>query len=140
MLVADAVIRMADGLQRDFALLVRQWNQLATRVLFRGATFVGIYVGIVAAQNCVIAAIQSLQAQHIGARPVEGEKDVDVRSEMLFEFLGCRPCVRVVTIGAHVALVGAGNGFENFWVYSGVVIAGKAASRFGEGLRHREII
>ena len=87
MFIADAVVGVADGVQRDLAVLMRQRNQFAAGVLFRRAAFVGIDVRIVAAQHRVEGPGQGLQAKNIRSRPVKGEKDCNVRSKMLFELL-----------------------------------------------------
>jgi hypothetical protein len=49
--VANPVIGMADGIQRDLAVLLRQRNQFAPGVLFGRSTFVGVNVSIGAAQH-----------------------------------------------------------------------------------------
>src|SRR5271154_5717955 len=97
MFVADPVIGMADGLRNNLALLLRQRNQLAARVLFRRAAFVRTDVSVVAAEYGLEGAGQSLQPQYIRASPVESEKNCNVRSEMLFKLLDRRTGIRIVS-------------------------------------------
>ena len=134
MLIADAVIRMPHRVERRFAVLMRQRNQFASRIFFRRAAFVGIDVRVIAAQNSLMRTAQRLQSKHIAARSVERKVNVNARSEMLFEFRDCRSRVVVIAIGNHVALVGAGNRIENFWMHSGIVVAGKSPERPGKNL------
>src|ERR1700737_477226 len=109
MLVADTVIRVAYGVKSDFAVLVRQRNQLAAGMLFGSAAFVGVDVSVLAAQNSVIGAIQSLKAEHIGSGPVKSEENVDAGAEMLLKLGYRRAGIGIVPIGHDVALIGAGD-------------------------------
>ena len=112
MLVANAVISVADGFQRDLAVLMRQRNQLAAGVLFRRAAFVGIDVGVVAAQHRhERTGSAPAGSRHIRASAVEDEENCNVGSKMLFEFLQSPNGVRIVAVADYMALVGAGNGF-----------------------------
>ena len=86
MLVADPVIGVPHRVERDLPILVRQRNQLASRMLFRRAAFVGIDVRVIAAQHRVIRPVQSLQSKHVCARSVEGEKNVDPLAECSSNF------------------------------------------------------
>jgi hypothetical protein len=136
MLISDAVIGVADGIERDFAIVMREGNQLASSMFFGGAAFVGVDVGVVAAKDGVIRAIERLQAQNIGAGSVEGEKDVDAGAEMFFELGDGGASIRIVSVGDDVALVGASDGREDFGMNSGVVIAGKTAAGLSGSLWH----
>jgi len=136
--VADTVVGVADRRQRDLAVLMGQWDQLAAGVLLRRATFVGVDVSIVAAQDRLKRPSQSLQAQNIGAGPVEGEKDCNVGAKMLLELLHSRMGVSIIAVGLYMALVGAGNGFENLGMNAGIVVAGEAAGRRGGHRNHIE--
>jgi len=136
MFVADAVIGVADRVQRDFTVLVRQRNQLAARVLFGSAAFVGVDVSVVTAQDGVKRPGERLQAQNIGASSVESEKNYDVWSKVLLEFLDRRPCVSVVTVSHYMALISSGDGGKNLGMYPGIVIAGKIAGWLNGILLH----
>ena len=87
MLIADAVVSVANGVQRDLAVLLRQGNQFAAGMLFRGAAFVGIDMSIGAAQDRLERSSQSLQTENISAGSVESEKNCNVRTKMFFKFL-----------------------------------------------------
>ena len=138
MLVADAVIGVAHGVERDLAVLMRQRNQLASRMLLRSAAFVGIDVRVVAAQHRVVRPVQRLQAQHVRAGSVEGEEDINPRTEVLFELRDRRTRVRIVAVSDDVSLVGACDRLQHLGMHSGIVVAGKAAGGLGKNLRHTE--
>jgi hypothetical protein len=126
-LIANAVIGVADVIQRDFAVVMRQRNEFAARMLFRRAAFVGINVGILAAEHRVVRSSQRLKPEDIGAGSVEGEENVNIRAEMFVKFLDSRTGIGVVAISHDVALVYPGKGLKDFRVHSGIVVAGKAA-------------
>ena len=107
---------------------MRQRNQLASRMLFRRAAFVGIDVRVVAAQHGMVRPVQRLQAEHVRAGPVESEENVDPRAEMLFEFRDRRARVGIVAVSNHVSLIGARDRFQNLRMHPGIVVAGKVAS------------
>ena len=129
MFIADAMVGVANGLQRDLAVLLRQRNQFAAGMLLRRAAFVGVDVGVVAAQDRVEGASQSLQPENIRAGAVESEKNCNVRAEMFFELLDRRTCVRIGSVGHYVALVCPCNRRENLGMHAGIVVAGEAAGR-----------
>jgi len=85
MLVADAVVGVLHRIQRDLSILMRQRNELTSRMLFRGAALVAIDMRVLAAQHCMKGPVDCLQSQNIGASSVESEEDIDPRAEMLFE-------------------------------------------------------
>ena len=136
MLVANPVIGMPNLLYGDFPLLMRQWNQLASRVLLRSPTFIRVDVGIITAQNSVVRPVQCLQAEHVGSGSIEGKEHVDAGPEMLFEFRDGRTRVIVVAISPHVSPVGAHNRLKNLRMHTGIVIAGKTTLGFGQNLLH----
>src|SRR3977135_4202457 len=105
-------------------------------MLFGGSAFVGVDVRVIATKYCVVAAIERLQTENIGAGAVEGEENINVRAEVLLEFLDGRAGIRVVPVGNDMALIGAGKGFEDLGMDPGIVVAGEAAERFSRGLRH----
>src|SRR5580658_6544031 len=84
-LVANAMVGVADGIQRDLAVLMGQWNQLAAGVLLRRAAFVAVDVGIVAAQDRLKGLGQGLQTQNVGSRAVESEENCDAGSKMFLK-------------------------------------------------------
>ena len=129
MLVADSVVGVPHRVQRDLAVVMRQGNQLAPRMLFRRAAFVRINVGVLAAQHRVIRPVQSLQCENVRARTVEGEENINSRPEMLFEFRQCRARVRVVAVSHHVPLISPRNRLQNFRMHPGIIVAGKITSR-----------
>src|ERR1700722_17402550 len=137
MFIADAMVGMAHGLQRDLAVPLRQRNQSAAGMLLRRAAFVGIDVGVGAAQYRVEGASQGLQPENIRAGAVERKKNGNVRAEMFFELLDRRRCVGIGSVGHHVTLVSPCNRRENLGVHTGIVVAGEAASRMGK-LLHSE--
>ena len=138
MLVADPVIGVPDLFDSDLPILMRQRDQLASRMFLRRSTLIGINVRIIAAQNGVVRTIQSLQSKHVSAGPVEGEENIDAGSEMLFKFRHRGARVIVVAISAHVPLVGAHNGIENFRMNSSIVVAGETTFSLNQNLRHIE--
>jgi hypothetical protein len=138
MLIADAVIRMPHCIERDFPVLMRQRNQLATQMLLGRGAFVGIYVRIVAAQHRLIGPRQRLQAQHIRPGAVESKKNFNPRPEMFFKLCHGRARVPVVAISNHVAFIDPCKGLQNFRMNSRVVIAGKAACDFHDRLWHKQ--
>jgi hypothetical protein len=139
MLVADAVIGVAHEVQRDFAGLVRQGNQLASGVLLRRSAFVGVDVGVIAAKDGVIRASQSLQAEYVRAGAVEGEEDINAGAEVLFEFGQSGTRVAVVPLSDRMALIDACDRIDYLRVHSGIVVAGKAAKRIGGNFEHKRI-
>ncbi len=138
MLVADPVIGVPHRVERDLAILMRQRDQLASRMFFRRAALVGIDVRVLAAQHRVVRPVQSLQSEHVRAGSVEGKKDVDPRAEVFFEFRDGRAGEGIVAVSDHVSLVGARDRFQNFRMHSGIVVAGKAASGLLRSLRHKK--
>src|ERR1017187_2749893 len=140
MLIADAMISVANRLERDLAVLMRQRDQLASRVFLRSAAFIRIDVGIVTAQHGVVRPVQSLQAQHVRSGPVEGKEDVDPLTEVLFEFRDSRSRKGIVAVRNPVSLIGPRNRFQNFRMYPSIIVAGKAASGIVQNLRHTEIM
>ena len=136
MFVADTVIGMADGIERNLAVLLREGNQFAAGVLLRSSAFVGVDVSVVTAQDGVKRPGERLQAQNIGASSVESEKNYDVWSKVLLEFLDRRPCVGVVTVSHYMALISSGDGGKNLGMYPGIVIAGKIAGWLNGILLH----
>ena len=138
MLVADPVIGVPHRVERDLAILMRQRNQLASRMLFRRATFVRINVRVLAAQNSMVRAVQRLQTEYVRASPVESKEHVDPGAKMFLKFRDSRTRVRVVAIGHHVSLVGARDRLQNFRMHPGIIVAGKAASRLVRPLRHKK--
>src|SRR5271163_2813561 len=99
MLVADTVIGVADGVKRDLAVLLRQGNQFAARVLLRRSALVRVDVSIVTANHGMERPGKRLQAQDVSPGPVKGEKNCDVRAEMLFKFPDSRTGVGIVAVG-----------------------------------------
>jgi len=91
---------------------------------------------VVAAKNRMVWAIQSLQSEDVGAGSVEGEEDIDIGTEVLFEFLDGGASVRVVTVGDHMSLVRTGYSFQNFGVDAGIIIAGEASGGLSKDLLH----
>lgn len=79
---------------------------------------------------------QGLQAEDVRARPIESEKNCDVGSEMLFELLDGGTGVRIVAVGDYMALVGAGDGFQNFGMYASIIVAGKVTGGLNWRRRH----
>ena len=77
-LIANTVIGVAHVMQCDFAVVMRQRDQLATRMLFRRAAFVGINVRILAAEHGVVRTSQRLKSENIGAGSVECEENINV--------------------------------------------------------------
>jgi hypothetical protein len=57
---------------------------------------------------------------------------------MLLELSNGGTSVRIGAVSNHVALVGAGDGFEDLTMNTGVVVAGKAAGRLGWRRKHIE--
>jgi hypothetical protein len=135
-LIANAMVGVADGRQRDLAILMGQWNQLAAGVLLRRTAFVAVDVGIVATQDRLKRPGQGLETENIRSGAVESEENCDIGSKMFLKPLDCGAGVRVVSVGDYVALVGTGDGFENFGMDTGIVVAGKAAGGLGEDRRH----
>src|SRR5216683_2689080 len=125
--ITNTVIGVAHVIQRDFAVVMRQGNEFATCMLFGRAAFVGINVGIFAAKHGMVRTSQRLKSENIGSGSVEGEENINVRTEMFVKFLDRRTRIRVVAISHDVALVYPGKGLEDFRVHSGIVVAGKAA-------------
>jgi len=140
MLVADAVIGVANRIYVDFAVFVGQWDQFAARVLFRSAAFVGIDVGVIAAQHRLKGLGESLQAQNIRARSVEGEENCDVFPEMLFKLFYRGMSVEIGAVSDYMSLIRAGYRGEYFRVHAGVVIAGEAARRLNRLSSHKATI
>ena len=133
MLVADAVIGMANGIERDLSVLMGQRNQFAAGESFGSPALVGIDVREVAAQDRVVGASERLQAQHVRSRAVKGEKYLDAGAEMLLQLCLRRGGVRIGAVAYHVPVVHLRDGCQNFRVDSGVVVAGKAAGGVRDG-------
>jgi hypothetical protein len=138
MLVANPVIGMPHRVERDLPILMRQRDQLASRMFFRRAAFVGIDMRILAAQHRVIWPVQSLQPEHIRTRSVERKKNVDPLAEVFFEFCNRRTRVGIVAVRHNVTLVGPGNRLQNLRMHPGIVVAGKVAGRLVRGWRHKK--
>src|SRR5579871_3792325 len=138
MLIANAVICMAHRIDGDLAVLMRERNQLAARMIFGRAAFVGVNVRVIAAQHRVIWTVQRLQPEHVRACAVEGKEDVDTVTEVFFKLGNRRSGVRIVSVSNYMPLIGAGNSFEHLGMDSGIVVAGKAARRLGENLWHKK--
>lgn len=134
-LVADAVISVADELDREFA--VRRWerDEFGSCEFFRGATLVGIDVGHLGADNSLIGTGKRLQAQNICAGAVEYKEDGDARSKMLFELADSGGGEGIVTVADDVSGINASEGGEDVGMDGRVVVAGKTAA----GL-HAEIL
>jgi len=105
MLVADAVVGVAHGIERNLTRLVRQRNQLASGVFFRRATFVGVDMSVVAAKDGLEGSGQCLQSEDIRSSPIEGEKNCNVGAEMLFELSYRRSGIRIASISHYVPLI-----------------------------------
>src|ERR1700677_998447 len=105
MLIADAVIGVADGIARNLPRLVRQRNQLAPDMFFRRATFVRIDMSVVAAKYGLEGSGQSLQTKDIRSSPIGSEKNCNVLAEMRFELIPRRTGIRIVPIGTPMALI-----------------------------------
>ena len=86
MRIADAVVGMADGFDRELPVGCGNGNQLAAGEFLRRAAFVGIDMGGFAADHRVIRVGQRFQAQAIGGGAVENEEDFNVLAKMLLEF------------------------------------------------------
>jgi len=136
MFVADTVIGMADGIERNLAVLLREGNQFAAGVLLRSSAFVGVDVSLVTAQDRLEGAGQSLQAENVRSGTIEGEENCNVPSEMLLKLLHRRTGVGIVSVGNDMAAIGAGNGLEDFRMHTSVVVTGKAAGRRERSLLH----
>ena len=85
-LIANAVVGVADGFDGEFAVAGRNGNQFAAGEFFRRATFVGIDVGGFAADHRMIRLGQRFQAKAVGRRPIEDDEDFDIRPKLLLEF------------------------------------------------------
>jgi len=55
---------------------------------------------------------------------------------MLLELPDCRTSVSIVSLGNDMALVDASDGVEHLRVYTGVIVAGKAAGGLDGSLLH----
>jgi hypothetical protein len=107
-------------------------------MLLRSAAFVRIDVRVLAAQHGVIRPVQRLQAENVRARTVERKEHIDPRAKVFFKFRDGRTCVGIVSVRHYVSLVGASDRFQDLWMYSGIIVAGKAASRRFGRLRHKK--
>ena len=100
------------------------------------AAFIGVDVGIITAQDRVEGPGQGLQAENVGAGPVEGKEDGNIGPKVLLELLYRGAGISIVPIGHYVTLVDAGNGLDNLRMDTGVIIAGKASKRLGGNRWH----
>jgi len=126
MLVPETMTGMVDGFHTDLPVLMWQRDQLAAGMLFGSGTLIGVNVRVVAAEDSVVGAIESLQSKDIRGGSVEGEEDLDTAAKMLFKFTDRRPGVGIVTIGDDVSLIHAGQRFKDVGMNSGVVITREA--------------
>jgi hypothetical protein len=136
-LVSDAVIGVADRLESDFAIVMGKRKELASGMFFWSSAFVDINMSVVAAEDRMKRPGKGLQAENISASAVKSEKNCNIGTEMLFKLPDGRPCVMVVAIGYDVAMIGTGDGFEDFGVNAGIVITGKTAAG-RTGMLHKE--
>ena len=138
MLVADPVIGVPHRVERDLSILMRQRDQLASRMLLRRTALVGINVRVLAAQHRMVRPVDRLQAENIRASAVERKEDFDPRAKVLLEFRDRRTRVVVVAVRHHVTLVGACDRLKHLRMHSGIVIAGKATSGRTGNLWHKK--
>jgi len=75
-LVADAVISVADGFDCKFAVGSRDGNELAAGELFWRAAFVGVDVGHGGTDHGMERVAKGLQAKAIGGGAVEDDEDL----------------------------------------------------------------
>src|SRR5437870_1397964 len=106
-----------------------QRNQFASRMLLRSAALVRVDMGVFAAQHGVVRTVQGLQTEYVRPGTVECEEDVNPCAKMFLEFAESRAREPVVSVSHNVSLVGPRNRLQNFWMHSGVIVTGKAASR-----------
>src|SRR5713101_2130791 len=105
-LVADAVVGVADSFDRELAILGWKWNQLATGEFFRRSAFVGINVGSFGADHRVVRIGQRFQAEAVGGGAVEYDEDVNIGAKVLPEFANRGFRVGIVAVSHSVALIG----------------------------------
>ncbi len=130
MLVANAVIGMADGLDRELAIRGGNRNKFAAGEFLRRATFVGIDMGGLGADHGMIGLRQRLQAQAVRSRAVEHNENFNIRTEVLLELADRSLGIRVVPVPHHMPPVDGGNGLQHLRMDAGIVIAGETADRF----------
>jgi len=128
--VINAMVGMTDGVDRKLAVGYGDGKKLAASKFLRSPAFVGVDVCSFAADHCVICVSQRFQAEAIGCSAIEDEKDFNIRAETLLEFLRYRGRVRIISVADRVAPIRFANGFQNFRMNSGIVVAGKTAGRF----------
>src|SRR5580698_1900220 len=129
-LVADPVVSMAHRLDRQLATRCIDENQFATGEFFRGAAFVGVDMGHIAANHRIVRLRKRLQAEAIRRRAIENDKDFHIRPEVLLELANRSLSVRVVPVTHRVPRIRAGNGSQDLGMDASVVVAGEAACRF----------
>ena len=130
MRVIDAMIGVTDSFDCKLAVGYGNGKKLASGKFLWSAAFVGIDVRGLAADHRVISVGQRFQAQAIGSGAIENEEDFNIRAKMLLEFLHRGRGVGIVSIAHRMTLVRFADGFQNFGVNPGIVVAGKTAGRF----------
>ena len=129
--IIDAMIGLADGFDRQFAVGDGNGNEFAAGEFLRRPAFVGVDMRGFAADYRMIRIGQSFQAEAIGRGAVKDEEDFNIRAEALLEFLHHRLGVGIVAIADRMAVIGFSNhGSQDLRMNSGIVVAGKTAGRF----------
>src|SRR5690242_15024169 len=105
MLVADAVIGMADLFDRKLAVPGRYWDELAAGKFLRRPALVGVNVGSFAADHRMISVGQRFEAKAIRRGAVEHHEHFYIRAEMLLELANGRLSVWVIPVSDGVAVV-----------------------------------
>src|SRR5579864_2916993 len=128
MFVADTVVGVTNDFYVELAIGSSDGDQLAAGELFGRATLVGVDVRRSGAEYRVIRLGQSLQAEDVRSCSVEDGKDLSLGAKVFAEGVDHEGGVGVGAVADHVAFVDECDGFENFGMNAGVVVAGEAAN------------